>query len=187
MRMKTRGITRYVMVGVAFLLAAAFFLPSSAMAPPPLERGPIPEKELKEIKKAPVTVPIDLRVVGILSEGSCRSPDLDCPSNAFYFEDIIVGVGNYPPEPGAGGVSVNVPLRVSWTEASGRSRWADRTVRNLPCPGSKNVTIVTGPICVLKSHGIKAEIRMPSRGSAIKDVRPDNNVFTVYDCYSFAP
>jgi hypothetical protein len=187
MKMKTRGITRYVVVGVAFLLAAAFFLPGSAMAPPPLERRPIPEEELKEIKRAPVTILTDLRVVGILSDGSCRSPDLDCPSNAFYFEDIIVGVGNDPPEPGAGGVTVDVPLRVSWTEASGRSRWADRTVRNLPCPGSKNVTIVTGPICVLKSRGIKAEIRMPSGGSPIKDPRPDNNVFTVYNCYSFVP
>jgi hypothetical protein len=183
MRMKTRGITRYVMVGVAFLLAAAFFLPGRAMAPPP-EHGQIP---VKEMKRVPVTILTDLRVVGILSAGPCRNPDLECPSNAFYFEDIIVGVGNDPPEPGAGGVSVNVPLKVSWIEAGGRSRWANRTVRNLPCPGSKNVTIITGPICVLKSHGIKAEITMPSGSSPIKDPRPENNVFTVYDCYSFGP
>lgn len=50
--MKARGITRYGLVGIGFLLAGAMFLPGRAMAPPPLERGPIPEEELKEIKKA---------------------------------------------------------------------------------------------------------------------------------------
>jgi hypothetical protein len=50
--MKTRGITRYGLVGVGLLLAGVMFFPGRAITEPlNLKRGPIPDEELKEIKK----------------------------------------------------------------------------------------------------------------------------------------
>lgn len=56
--MKRGNLTKYGLIGACLLLAGVMLLPDRAMAPPPLEPerlpgepGPIPEKELKEIKK----------------------------------------------------------------------------------------------------------------------------------------
>lgn len=65
--MKARSITRYGLVGVGLLLAGVMFFPGRAMAPPPVQ-GPIPEEELKEIKKPRTKVTPGIR-------GYVRVPD----------------------------------------------------------------------------------------------------------------
>lgn len=56
--MKARSIGRYGLVGIGLLLAGAMLFPGRAITEPlDLKRGPIPEEELKEIKRPTKVVP----------------------------------------------------------------------------------------------------------------------------------
>jgi hypothetical protein len=67
--MKARGIPRYGLVGFALLLAGVMLFTSRAItAPLDLKRGPVPEEELKEIKKPRTKVTPGIR-------GYVRVPD----------------------------------------------------------------------------------------------------------------
>jgi hypothetical protein len=73
--MKARGITRYRLVGVGLLLAGVMLLPGRAITEPlELKRGPIPEEELKEIKK-PRTKVVPKSMPHVRISGSVTVPD----------------------------------------------------------------------------------------------------------------
>lgn len=163
-----RVLTKISLAG----LLIAFIAPVSfAIEPVQKPPGADPQK-LQEPAPRPRT---DLRVEGIYaSHCKCDLSDVD----ALYMNEIIVYIGNYPPG-GTGGVDpAQVTLRVTYHDLlTGRLETVTKNV-SLGLGKSTPVGVVSRPVLVKKSTGVRAEV---SEAFAV-DPRPANNVKTVREC-----
>jgi hypothetical protein len=70
--MNTKAVRKYILVGMAFLLVGALFLPGKVMAPLPLASGPLSPEQRREIQRPCIPPPrTDLRILRIFSPQGC--------------------------------------------------------------------------------------------------------------------
>ncbi|NWF93655.1 MAG: hypothetical protein HXY46_12105 [Syntrophaceae bacterium] len=166
-----KSIVALIKIG---LLAAYLTLTSfPSFAIDPTKVSPVDPKTLREPIPKPTT---NLGVDNIYASFcKCDLSDLD----AFYMNQIIVYVSNHPPSGGSGIRSAKGVLKVTYHDLiKGRVETVIRDVE-VPLGVSLPFGVVTGPVLVKKSLGVKAEVEIS--GFAV-DSYPANNVKTVREC-----